>query len=764
LTQEELAERSGLSVFAIRLLEQGRRRAPRATTVEFLAGALRLDSAEREALIASSRKRLTAHAVPLSSAPEARLPNQQAEPPFPPVADFVGRGDDLEKLRQLLIERKRAAVHGLGGVGKTQLAAQYQRQHQSHYPDGVFWVHADGETSLLTRVGNLAIHLGLSVRSDGRLEEQVQAVVRWFQQRSAWLLVLDNVEPEAVPTLDRLLPADLQGHVLATSRTPMWPARLALRPLPVEAAASMLLRGTGQADVVAARDVAEQLGCLPLALRQAAAYLDASGRDLASYAGLLQTRLADLMAEGAPDDHPHPVATTWRLCFDPMEGECPAAAALLRLCAFLGPDDIPIGMLEAGASELPAELRSTLENVILLDRAIGALRRYSLMERHGDVLRVHRLLQAVVRDSLAAEPRRTWLGAAIRLLDACFPAEADDHPESWPLVARLLPHAQALEPLAAQEETEPVSLARLLHRTGAYLDGRGELALALPYVERALQLRERTLEPDSPEIAESLDDMACLLLHGGDRAGAAGFYGQALAIRERVMGPDHPATATSLNNMAVLLHGQGDLARARHLYERALSIDERMLGPCHLHTTKDLNNLGRLLCQQGELVVAESLLTRALSICERDLGPDHPLTATSLNNLGRLLREQGRPAVARPLLERCLETYERVLGGDHPYTAVALANLSGLFRELGDPVAAARYAERAIAVQRRSLGPDHPDLAIGLISLALALHSRGRLATPIRLLRRALALKERIGGADDPLTASGRRLLKELGS
>src|SRR5262249_28242206 len=163
------------------------------------------------------------------------------------------------------------------------------------------------------------------------------------------------------------------------------------------------------------------LGGLPLALEQAAAYVEASGRDLAGYAELLETRLLDLMDEGRPPGYPRPVASTWRLSFERIETESPAAAALLRLGAFLAPDDVPVTALVAGAAELPGELGCVLADALELDRTVAALRRYSLVERHGDALRIHRLVQSVVRESLPAGERARWLGAALRLLAARYP-------------------------------------------------------------------------------------------------------------------------------------------------------------------------------------------------------------------------------------------------------------------------------------------------------------------------------------------------------
>ena len=129
---------------------------------------------------------------------------------------------------------------------------------------------------------------------------------------------------------------------------------------------------------------------------------------------------------------------------------------------------------------------------------------------------------------------------------------------------------------------------------------------------------------------------------------------RALAIRGKTLGPEHPHTATSLNNLADLLHAQGEFAAARQLLERALAINEQALGPEHPDTAVGLNNLALLLHDQGDLAGARPLYERALAAHEKVLGPEDPKTAIDLSNLATLLRADGDPAGAQQLFERAL--------------------------------------------------------------------------------------------------------------
>jgi tetratricopeptide (TPR) repeat protein/transcriptional regulator with XRE-family HTH domain len=699
LSQVALASRSGISKEAVSMLERGVRARPRNATVLRLAQALRLRPEEQRALTATVRR--------VGSKPAAAMPPESAAGiPPDPIPHFVGREAELEELHRKLVARRRVAVHGLGGIGKTQLVVQYLHSRRTEYPDGVFWLRAEQETSLVGDLASLAWRLRLPERETRQQERQVEAVLGWLRAHERWLLVLDDVAATSMEAVRRWLSPGLPGHLLVTSRTPMGSARVGLEPLSADVAMGFLLDRAGETDAASALAVAAALGHLPLALEQAAAYLEVSGRDLAGYAGLLGTRLPRLMREGKPEDYPRPVASTWLISFECVAGELPAAAALLRLCAFLAPDDIPVSALRADAGHMPNPLRSALADEVELDRTIGVLARYSLARRQGDGLRIHRLVQAVIRDALGPD-QRVWLGAAVRLLHAVMPEEPQLHPALWPLCARLVVHVQVADELGGAGTEESEAMGALMNRIGAYLRSRGDFDRAKRAYERALSIRESVLGADHPVAADSLSDLAGLLRERGELAAARPLHERALAIRERTLGPDHVETSNSLNNLGFLLRDQGDLRGARSLLERALAIRERALGPDHHGTATILNNLALVLIDQYEPVPARPLLERALAIRERTLGPDHNLTAECLGNLGYLLTLQGELAAARPLLERSVAALRRILGPDHPHTARVQQRLATELQAQGQLAEARDLHAAALATLERTLGPKH---------------------------------------------------------
>jgi tetratricopeptide (TPR) repeat protein len=674
---------------------------------------------------------------------------------------FTGREDFLAALQVARTDATPVVLtqvlRGLGGIGKTQLALEYAYRYAGAYRL-VWWVRAEEPATLAADYAALAESIQLPEHAASDQTETVAAVRRWLERHDAWLLILDNAPaPSAVHAY---LPRSTRGHVIITSRHFGWggTARsLTVPVLPRDEAVQLLCHGTQQADPAAAAHVAEILGDLPLALAQAAAYIEATGLTLAAYGARLTVHLAELLRRGEVGPaYPATVAMTWALAFQALQETQPAAGDLLRLCAFVAPEAILQALLRDDPSTLPAPLGAMVADDLSWDEALAALRRYALIDVEGDTLAVHRLVQAVTRDRLAPDERSRWAEVAVTRMAAAFPSgeEPPWEPRNWPTCARLLPHAVAVLHHAAEMNQAPPAAAFLCNQVGLYLHGRAQFVEAKPYLERALAIREAVMGPEHPDTAMSLNDLGHLLQAQGDLAGAKPYYERALAIREAVLGPQHPATARSLNDLGDLLRAQGDLAGARPYYERALAISEAVVGPEHPDTASNLNSLGLLLQAQGDLAGAKPYYERALEISEAVLGPEHLHTSSSLNNLGLLLQAQGDLAGAKPYIERALAIREVVLGPQHPDTATSLNSLGYLLRAQGDLTGAKRYYERALAIREAVLGPQHPDTATSLNNLGTLLWDQGDLAGAKPYVERALAICEQVLGPEHLKTAS----------
>src|SRR5688572_22909220 len=348
------------------------------------------------------------------SKPSTKMSAPLFNVPYNRNPHFTGRAEDLAQLHASLNSSDSArhvqAIYGLGGVGKTQLALEYAFRHRGQYAI-VWWISADEPATLSLTYAKLATRLGLELPEGASLEDIRHALRRKLNERNDWLLIFDNAAgPDAVRNF---LPQDRTGHVIITSRNPNWGD--VARPWPLKGlkrfeAVDFLMRRTGRpsSDTSIAR-LAQALGDLPLALEQAAACIEQTHITFEDYLHRFETHWAELLKEHRPGgEYPDSVAMTWELSFRQVQEDAPEAADLLNLCAFLAPDDITRGMLRNGSDQVPELLGITLSDPLQLDKSVGELLKYSLIDANEKSLSVHRLVGALIRERLTDEERQTW--------------------------------------------------------------------------------------------------------------------------------------------------------------------------------------------------------------------------------------------------------------------------------------------------------------------------------------------------------------------
>ena len=632
-------------------------------------------------------------------------PVRLADPP--PL--LAGREDLLAELDTRLTSGdnsgpRTVALCGLGGVGKTSVALAYAHRHLAEV--GAAWrFAAEDPTVLAAGFAELAAQLGaLNVADELDPVASVHGTLAAFPER--WLLIFDNAPDRAA--VERFLPSAGRGRVLVTSRDPNWPPGQVLEVpmLGSEVAADFLISRTGDRDEQAATELATELGGLPLALEQAAAYIQASGGSLAGYLALFRQRRPELLVRGQPMGYDSTVAATWALAFGKLEQSTTQAAGLLRLLAFCAPEPVPLRLLLQGQRGLTKRLRrpvakvvKRLQDPLVTSDAIAELRRYSLVTSAGDEsVLVHRLVQAVTADQMPSGVASQWRQAAAAVIEAAIPGDTR-LPVTWPLCALLLPHAQA-----ALSDDSP-GMARLAN----YLGELGNFASAAELCQRVLDARERSLGPEHPETLTARGSLARWTGRSGDAAAARDQCAALLPIQERVLGPDHRDTLSTRSSLAGWTGQAGDAAAARDQYAALLPIRERVLGAEDPDTLHTWSSLARWTGWAGDAAAARDRLAVLLPIRERVLGAEDPDTLNTRNNLADWTGRAGDAGAARDQYAALLPIRERVLGPEHPHTLATRQGVASWTGQAGDAAAARDQYAALLPIQERVLGAEHPD-------------------------------------------------------
>ncbi len=638
--------------------------------------------------------------------------------PFEPNPFFTGREEILEILHNTLRNRKttaltqKQAINGLGGVGKTQTAVEYAYRYANEY-EIVLWVKADTRDSITSDFVGIAHLLNLPEKDEQDQHHIVAAVNLWLKSRKNWLLILDNADDVTVAS-DFIHPTS-GGHVILTTRAQnigRIAYRITIKQMVTEEGVRFLLRrartlerdipidSISKTDRTFAAKIVESLGGLPLALDQAGAYIQETACGLKGYLERYEKHRAELLKlrGKAFMGHPEPVATTWSLSFARLQQTNPAAADLLRVCAFLHPDAIPEEIFLEGATELGPFLQS-ITSEVGLDALIGELRRHSLLDRYAEnkTLRVHRLVQAVLRDGMSGETQHQWVERIVRALNSVFP---DIESENSQNCQRFILHAQAIHPAIEQWQIETEEAAHLLLKSGWYLCLQANYDAAEQTCQRSIAIFAQLFGENDPSLVNALNALAELYRLTGKFSQAEPLYKRAITLCQEMPETWLSKMATLLNNLALLYYEQGKYDLAEPLYLRSIEVNTKARGGIEQeYIAQSIANLGLLYYSQGKYAQAERLYQQALAIFEKTSGMQHPDAATCLRSVGELYISQNRYDQAEPFLRQAMDVYEQCLGPNHPALAVTLHLYADVLRKLERVKEAALCERRAKSIQ-----------------------------------------------------------------
>ncbi|KAN0073072.1 HET domain containing protein [Elaphomyces granulatus] len=621
----------------------------------------------------------------------------------PEIEQFVAREEELAEIHMALRgdgSRHTVVLHGLGGIGKTQLTIAYTKRYRDNY-SAVFWLNIKDEDSLQQSFAKAAKQILREHPSAGRLssvdikenfDEVIDAVKAWLSlpNNTRWLMIYDNYDNPKLPgnadpaavDIRKFLPESYQGSVIITTRSSEVKIghRIRIRKLEDLRDSVKILSNAskreGLIDDPDAVDLAKELDGLPLALATAGAYLDQTAISFSDYLRLYKESWARLLKK-SPELGSYEYRTlysTWQLSFDHVKQRNQLSAELLRLWAYFDNQDIWFELLQHGDSEDPGWIRQLTKDELTFNEAVRVLSYYGLVE--VDMSSQERIesrgysIHGCVHSWTVHVLNQKWDYDLVKLALKCVGSHVprEESAKWWLTQRRLLQHAARCSHAVLNGMVTDDGMEWALHKLGDLYVDQGKLDEAEKMYQRALQGCEKAWGRDHTSTLNTVNNLGSLYADQRKLDDAEMMYQRALQGYEKAWGPDHTSTLNTVNNLGLLYADQDKLDEAEMMYQRALQGYEKALGPDHTSTLNTVNNLGLLYADQDKLDEAEMMYQRALQGYEKAWGPDHTSTLDTINNLGSLYADQGKLDDAEKMYQRALQGYEKALGPDHTPT------------------------------------------------------------------------------------------------
>ncbi|WRZ31532.1 FxSxx-COOH system tetratricopeptide repeat protein [Streptomyces phaeochromogenes] len=623
--------------------------------------------------------------------------------------NFTGR----ESLLELLYERLRGgvaavlpeALHGMGGVGKSQIAVEYVYRHNREYRL-VWWIPSEQESQIIQSLVELGEQMGLQAGSGMSAVPAVLNALRLGEPYDDWLLVFDNAEDPR--TVRNYFPSDGPGSIVVTSRNSQWSTDLSSLEVDVfarEESVALLRRRSPDLPDDAVDHLAAALGDLPLAVEQAAVWLAETGMPVQQYLEVYERNFTELMQSAPPSDYNRSVAAAWNVSLGRLRETRPDALQLLQVCAFFAPEPIHWDLFSAvrGIS-VPPELQSALEEPVKLGRAVREIRRYALarIDHRQNTLLMHRLVQRVLIEQMNPQEQTMMRHAAHQLLSHADPRDPQ-RPPSWPRYSSLLSHLRASDAVNCEDGWT----RQLLLNEVRFLRARGDHAGALALGEQAVAVWRLDLSDDHEDVLATDQQIAETLREQATDLHRAATLQSGLVERyRRVLGEQHEDTLRAQSYMAIHHRNRGHFEKAREMDQRVYDTSTREFGEDDPATLLAAHNYAVSLRLAGDFEQALELDYDTWQRRIEVLGEDHSQTLTTREAYLVDLQEAGRYEEASEGYAALAGELTGRLGEQHPFVALVNRNWCVALRKVGDHQRAFELSSRYMKVITDAFGTD----------------------------------------------------------
>ncbi|TGJ81637.1 hypothetical protein E0Z10_g7128 [Xylaria hypoxylon] len=592
--------------------------------------------------------------------------------PFGRNKDFVGREEILSRIVGIVPpgveddDCQRIAIEGLGGVGKTQIALEIAFRIKALYPHcSVFWVPAVDAAHFENAILKIGQQLKVKGIDDDKADVRSLVQIALSESHEEWLLIVDNADDVGLlsgnAALRDHLPFSCKGSILFTTRN-----HEAVRKLGVRLSHVIHVSGMNKMeatdlfrrnlDIKQIRDpqvtaeLLESLAYLPLAIKQASAYMDQTGITMTRYLKLCRSNdetFLKLLGKEFEDhrrykDTQNPVATTWLISFRQISRDNPLAVQKLQIMSILA-KDVPKDLLWTGEDDLEAE-----EAIELGDKSTdGKIMANLLVNVAESNQKLGKFKKAEILYRQALELQTRFLGK--------------EHPSVLCIMDGV---AGAL-----------FSLGFTMNNLALTLGRQGKLEQAEKMQRQTVELHQKVLKAEHPNTLQSMNDLGYMLQEGGKYKEAEILFEETLRLRMGVHGSSHPKTLDTMGSLAVSLHAQGKFDEAAKLQRKTLGLRAKVLGTGHPHTLDSMNGVAHTLLSQGELDKAETMYWETLELRTKALGIGHPHTLETMDGLALTLHAQKKYEQARILHELTVDLRTENFGPEHPDTLKSMHNL-----------------------------------------------------------------------------------------
>ncbi|KAI9846968.1 MAG: hypothetical protein M1837_003324 [Sclerophora amabilis] len=629
----------------------------------------------------------------------ARVPYRYI--PFPKNTRFFPRPSIMKEIEKCLAPNDSTApkglrsvlLHGLGGIGKTQLAMQYAYSHWEDY-SVILWIGADSDQKLADGYLEAATSLGIMHGND-----QIGAVAilkRWLVETAIkWLVIFDNADDPSL--LPRHWPHSATGAILTTSRDSMLNTNLISGSCRVEAlnkeeGSQMLLSmlsiedtdQTTNGDVFA---IADKLDGVPLYISQMAGFILKTQVSLPTFLTIYHERREELHRENTSLDHlqyPETMETVWRVSFAKIS---PDARSFLRICAFLDPDAIPEILFRDGGMVLGEDDAAWLKDLLKFNITVSSLLSHSLIRRNSSIstLSMHRQVQLRALHDLCASNQAMFqvaLSQVVQLLFAVFPRQSPlgEPIPNWPMCELYSKHVLHLYKTLCGEarfSADPrisMLLTELFCDCGVYLWARGLYTNAECLAKKSIEIGDSVLQADDCLRAQPYTLLGCIYLRTENKLqNAIECLNTALQIREesvraRYANQDPPREvdiqlSNAYSNLGIAFKQSGQYDRAAELHMRSLSIKQKYpKDSIAFLYALSYHNLGKLRRLQGRYKDAAKFFREGIELMTSSHDEMLHRKATFIYSLGDTEASQENIEDAKYFLMEALRIQKESVG------------------------------------------------------------------------------------------------------